>query len=413
MKYRGIQLMAAAAGLLLLAATTLWSQRSSDSSKAFKTCLFPTVDLSTTEEYGEYQSIITNQLRAELRNAGFTIIPREQWDPVREQRGVRPKDLYRGEFALPVARQAGAEMAILSSFSVEDGLMALDIKCYDVLQNVLITGVFKTVRVNLSLYTAIGESAAELMPKITPIGPPPVEQSPVVKEIALLSRDEGMQVYMGDEGLVGSISDGTLLLPPIPFAIGTKVSIEKRKDGYHIGEETVKLNKPEMVVKLKPLRKQTQTATELNWTLGQLLGFGLAQRFYLKPDQTYICAEHYFYVQHAFAGGKPVFHHDLRALFGGYVFSGPHQLLRVNLSTGMGMIVTYLSLPDQPMYADFYWNLVNMALELNFNKYVLYLRSEAKYAMGLGPKNLLGREWIGLTSEGGPTIFTLGVARKW
>jgi hypothetical protein len=222
-----------------------------------------------------------------------------------------------------------------------------------------------------------------------------------------------MQVYLGDEGLVGNISNGQLLLPPIPFAIGTKINVEKRKDGYHTGEETVKLKEPEMVIKLRPLRKQTRTATELNWTLGQMLGLGVAQRFYLKPDQTYLGVEHYFYVQHDFASEKPVFHHDLRALFGGYVFSGPHRLLRVNISTGVGMIVTYFTIQNQPMYADFYWNLFNTTFELNFKRYLFYFRSEAKYALGLGAKDLLGRQWIGLTSEGGPNVFTFGIARKW
>ena len=272
---------------------------------------------------------------------------------------------------------------------------------------------FRTARTNLSIYNAIADAAAELIPKIGPIGPPPVARSPVVKEISLLSEDEGMQVYMGDEGLVGSITDGQLLLPPIPFAIGTKINIEKRKEGYHDGEQTVKLKDPEMVIELSPLRKQTRSATELNWTAGQLLGFGLAQRFYLKPDQTFMSFEHYFYVQHSFSGGKPVFDHDLRALFGGYVFSGPDRLLRFNMSTGVGMIVTYFALRHQTVYADYYWNLFNVALELNFNRFLLYLRPEAKYALGIGTPNLLGREWIGLTSEGGPTIFTLGIARKW
>ena len=91
----------------------------------------------------------------------------------------------------------------------------------------------------------------------------------------------------------------------------------------------------------------------------------------------------------------------------------PHQLVRINISSGGGMIISYFTLPDQPLYVDYYWNLFNLALELNFNRFLLYIRSEAKYTLGLGPKNLLGREWVSLFSEGGPTIFTLGIARKW
>ena len=412
MKYRSIGLLAALTGLFLLSTTNLWTQEETGPLKQFKTCLFPTVDLSTSDEYREYQSIISSQLRAEVKNAGFTIIPREKWDTIRERKGVRVSDLYQGNTAIEIAEEVEAEIALVSFYSVTDRQMVLEIKCYDVAQKALITGVFKTARINLSLYNVIGEAVTELIPGIHLLGPPPVVESPVVEEIALLSADEDMEVYLGDEGFVGRISDGKLLLPPIPFAIGTKITVEKRKEGYHTGEETLKLKEPEMIIKLEHLRKQTRTATEINWTVGQLLGFGLAQRFYLKPDLSYLSVEHYFYVQHNFSDSKPVFHHDLRALFGGYLFTGPHRLLRINVSTGMGMIATYFGIGDQPMYADFYWNVINLGFELNFRRYLLYIRSEQKYALGAGPKNLLGRGWISAFGEG-PTSFTLGLARKW
>jgi len=404
-KYRGIAPTAAVAAVFLLITTNLWSQE-------FKTCLFPTIDLSTTDEHGEYQSIISNQLRVELRSAGFKIIPREQWDSVREQQGVRMGKLYEGNVAVQVARKVDAEIAVVSFYSVEESQLVLEIKCYDVEQNALVSGVFKTARVNLSVYNVIGEAVAELIPGIRLIGPPPRMDSPVVEKIALLSEDEGAEIYLGNEGFVGRIENGQLQLPPIPFAIGSQITIEKRKEAYHTGVETIKLKEPEMLIKLKPLRKKAQTVTELNWTLGQLLGFGLAQRLYLNPDSFFLAGEHYFYVQHNFADSKPVFHHDLRVLVGGYLFTGPHAALRMNLTTGFGMIVTYFWLSDQPMYADFYWNLVNFALELNFRKHMLYIRSEQKYALGVGPANILGREWISAFGEG-PTTVTFGVARKW
>jgi hypothetical protein len=43
---------------------------------------------------------------------------------------------------------------------------------------------------------------------------------------------------------------------------------------------------------------------------------------------------------------------------------------------------------------------------------MLYIRSEQKYALGWGPANILGREWISAFGEG-PTTVTFGVARKW
>ena len=405
MKYRGIARTAAVAGLFLWISTTLWTQD-------FKTCVLPTVDLSTTQDYSQYQSIIFNQLDAELRNAGFRIIPRERWEPVIEKKGIRAGDLYQGTPAVEVARQVDAEIAVVSFYSVEERQLILEIKCYDAAQNALVSGVFKTARVNLSVYNVIGEAVAELIPGIRLIGPPPSIDSPVVEEIALVSKDEGAEIYLGDTGFVGRITDGRLVLPPIPFAVGSKITIEERKEEYHNGVETIKLKEPQMLVELKPLRKKAHSVTELNWTLGQLMGFGLAHRFYFVPDSSYLAAEHYFYVQHNLADSKPVFHHDLRLLFGGYLFTGPHAAVRINLSTGFGLIVTYFWLRGQPVYTDYYWNLVNVGLELNFNKYILYVRSEQKYALGIGVDSVLGRGWMSAFGEG-PTGLTLGVARKW
>ncbi len=405
MKYRGIARIAAVAGLFLWITTTLWA-------KEFKTCLFPTVDLSTTQENSQYQSIISNQLRVELTSAGFRIIPREEWEPVLKERGIRVGELYQGNTAVEVAEQVDAEIAVVSFYSVEERQLILEIKCYDVAQNALVSGVFKTARINLSVYNVIGEAVAELIPGIRLIGPPPNVKSAVVEEIALVCEDEDTEIYLGDTGFVGRITGGQLLLPPIPFAVGSKITIEKRKEDYHDGVETIKLKEPEMLIELKPLRKKAHSATELNWTMGQLLGFGLAHRFYFVPDSSYFAAEHYFYLQHNLADSKPVFHHDLRLLLGGYLFTGPHAALRINLSTGFGLIVTYFWLRDQPVYTDYYWNLVNVGLELNFNKYILYVRSEQKYALGIGVDSVLGRGWMSAFGEG-PTSFTLGVARKW
>ena len=52
MKYRGLPPIAALAGVFLLITTTLWTQE-------YKTCLFPAIDLSTSDEYREYQQRVS------------------------------------------------------------------------------------------------------------------------------------------------------------------------------------------------------------------------------------------------------------------------------------------------------------------------------------------------------------------
>jgi len=55
---------------------------------------------------------------------------------------------------------------------------------------------------------------------------------------------------------------------------------------------------------------------------------------------------------------------------------------------------------------------INSAFEVNFRRYMLYVRMEQKYALGAGPAHILERGWISVFGEG-PSTVTFGVARKW
>ena len=85
-------------------------------------------------------------------------------------------------------------------------------------------------------------------------------------------------------------------------------------------------------------------------------------------------------------------------------------MFRLGWSTGAGMILTWFTIPDQGLYADWYLNLINISLELNFRRFLLYLRAEGKYALGWG-RSLLGQGM--LSSSGGPPPMTRGFMWKW
>jgi hypothetical protein len=391
-------------GLLLLSAAALGAE-------SLAVCVFRAVDLSSTAENNQYQGILTELLNTELHSAGYRVLPPESWDPVRERRGYSDVDLLAGEKALAVAAEAQAQVALLGYYRVEARQVVLEIKCYDVQAAAFVTGVLRTGRLNLSMYNLIDGAVKELLPQIRLIGQAPALPAPAqAEQITLISPDEGAEILLAGSQPVGAIEEGSLVLPPIPFPLGSAITVEKRKPGYHPSRESLLIQEPVQSFKLRPLRRQARWATELNWTFGQVLGFGLAQRYYLKPDITFIAAEHYFYLQHNFAGGLPVFHHDLRALFGVYVFTGPDSVLRLGMSTGVGFILTYFAIPDQGAFTDFYLNLVNVSLELNFPRFLVHLRSEGRYALGIG-KDLLGRGWLNVAN--GPPPISLGVVWKW
>ena len=380
-------------------------------SEQLPACVFRAVDLSPTAEYGEYQSILTGMLQAEVATSGFQVLPEATWDALREKRGYQDVDLLQGDKALEVAAQAGARLAVTGFYRVENRQFVLEIKCYDVEARAFIQGVLKTGRLTLAMYNLMDGAVKELLPKVRLVGKPPPPPGPVTAEqVTLLSGDEGTEILLAGSQTVGTIRDGSLLMPPIPFPVGSAITVEKLKEGYHPSRESLLLEKPVQEFRLKPLRPKTRWGTEFNWTYGQVLGFGVAQRYYLKPDVSYAAAELYNYAQTNFSESHPLFHHDLRLLYGGYLFTGPDDLFRLGWSSGAGVILTWFTIPDQGLYGDWYLNLINASLELNYRRFLIYLRGEAKYTLGIG-RNLLGSGMLSIGN--GPPPITVGFMWKW
>ena len=380
-------------------------------SEQLPACVFRAVDLSPTAEYGEYQSILTGMLQAEVATSGFQVLPEATWDALREKRGYQDVDLLQGDKALEVAAQAGARLAVTGFYRVENRQFVLEIKCYDVQARAFIQGVLKTGRLTLAMYNLMDGAVKELLPKVRLVGKPPPPPGPAIAEqVTLVSKDEGAEILLAGSQTVGTIRDGSLLIPPIPFPVGSAITVEKRKEGYHPSRESLLLENPVQEFRLKRMRPLTRWGTEFNWTSGQVLGIGVAQRYYLKPDVSYVAAELYNYAQSNFSKSHPLFHHDLRLLYGGYLFTGPDDLFRLGWSTGAGVILTWFTIADQGLYGDWYLNLINASLELNYRRVLVYLRAEGKYALGWG-RNLLGQGMLSLTQ--GPPPITMGFMWKW
>jgi len=362
-------------------------------------CVFLDVDLSETEENSKYENIITDQLIVELGNSGFNVLPRKHVEKIFADSGLSKKELVSGANVIPLARQAGADLAFCGFYRVENKMLYLQIKCYNVAQDVLIGAVLKTGRLNLSIYNLINRAVGDIVPRIRVMKEPVNKIGTArdqVRKIILLSPDEDMEVSLAGERRVGRVSNGRLVLPFIPFKIGSEMILEKKKEGFYNDEERVVLEEESLEIELRPLRKKTRLATEMHWTYGQLLGIGLGQRYYLKPDY-WFC--------------RPVFYYDLKFLFGGYPFIPAGSRFRIGLSSGIGGIMTSYSVPGMPNSRDIYLNVLNIWLEWNLSsKWTLLLRQEGKYSLGL-EGGLLGRRWLMVGDHFPP--LTLGLARKW
>ena len=394
--------------LCLLAAVRPAAQESS-AGPGLVACVFPIVDLSESEDNARFQEIIRRQLELELVNAGFQVLDPARRNTALEALGYRDRDLTEGTKAIAAGDALGAHIVFTGFYRVEGQRIVLALKAYDVLQQAFVTGVMRTGTVDLSVYTLIDAVVGRMVPEIRllSLDPAALEADPV-REITLYSPDEGMDVYLAGQQFAGRISEGALTLPYFPLAVGSTIQIEKRKDGYYTSREEIRIQTARVEATLRPLTRRTRWATELSWTTKQLLGFGLAQRWYPVTDVLFLAAENYFYLQHNFSeGGRPVLHDDLRLLVGGYPFSDVEARFRVGLSTGLGVILSELTVPGQPVFTDFYWSLVGTWIEWNWPRWIAYLRTEGRYGFGIG-RNLLGR---GMLADG--PLVSLGVVYKW
>ena len=99
-------------------------------------------------------------------------------------------------------------------------------------------------------------------------------------------------------------------------------------------------------------------------TTGQIMGVGYGLGYYFRPDEAFVAADDYFYVQSTFVpGSQPVLHNDIRVRAGRYVFLGPYSRFRLGVSTGIGGVFTWYTAPDLPLAFDLYWNVADLWLE--------------------------------------------------
>jgi hypothetical protein len=186
------------------------------------------------------------------------------------------------------------------------------------------------------------------------------------------------------------------------------VVVEKRKDGYHSAQETVRLV-TDKEVKLAPLARTNRDALEVDWTIGQLLGLGFTMRGFNVPDWSFAYVDAYLWAQPpAVLAPRAVLHSDFGMGFGSYFLLPPGAPVRIGLSSGVGFMLSGFTNPGFPFSTDFYIDVLTWWIETGFAKLNFFARQDYRYDLGIGP-HLLGQGWIG---NNFPPI-TVGVMFRW
>jgi hypothetical protein len=366
--------------------------------------VFPIQDFSAGAVNSEYVQSITEAVAAAARAHGLDVLPDATWKDAAAARSIDPSATVQEAAALQVAGDVSAEVAVTGYFTVSDaGDIYYSIQCWDVGARALAASIQKTTSFDLAFFSEL--SAALDTGLFSEVH---LSNDTAVAQVSFTSPDQGMEVLLSGDLDIGRITDGRLSwpLPSLPAA-GTKVTVEKRKPGYHTASQTVTLVDSKDIP-LAPLVKESSAATELVLTVGQLLGAGIAVRGYQIPDWVFISTGAYIWVQPpATFSPMAMIHSDLSVGAGGYLLP-PDFPVRVGLSSGVGLILSAMTLPGLPVYTDLYIDVMNVWVEGRVFGLTIFARVEGKYALGFGA-NLLGLGWM----EGQLPILTVGVLSRW
>lgn len=364
--------------------------------------VFTVKDLSATPATRDYEETITQAVGAAFGAAGYEVVGDAAW---REAAAARSVDLGRPvtqSEAVEIAGSMGADLAVTGIYSVQNEEIYYSIQCWSVASGDLAAALQADTPFNLAFFSGLNLAlASNLLPRLPAAGQG-------AGSVVFVSPDEGMVVRLSGDQFIGRVVNGRVTLPADSVVPGSKVVVRKSKAGYHPAEQTVALT-PDKAISLKPLVKEHGNALELDSTLGQLIGLGSAFRLYVVPDWFFVSAGGYLWMQPpANLALRAVLHTDISAGLSGYVFLEPDAPLRLGLSTGAGVIFSFLTSPGFPVFTDVYIDVFNWWVETRLFGITFFLRQELKYDLGIGT-NLLGQGWMIRSFP--PT--TLGVVIPW
>jgi hypothetical protein len=379
-----------------------------------RSCIvYPVLDLSSGSAAADYSQPITDTIGAAIEVNGWKVLPPDPWLAEAEKKNLHPRALLDMGPGISVARDAGADMAVSGSYVVKDQEVFISLQCWDVKAGRLAAGIQEKARFNLAFYSYLHDRVARMLQRVvlsTPAeaaataGAAPGIQLP---QVTFLSPDEGMEVILSGDRSIGTVSGGKLVWIPGAISQGQAILVEKRKAGYHTAWQNVRVGEE---VKLSGLARENRNGQEVDWTWGQLAGLGTTYRYYLAPDELFLAAGTYLFVQPPLtSAGTPIYHVDVNIGVGGYLFLPPDFPVRLGISSGAGVVTTFPGNPVLPPGADFYLTVINWWLETRILGPVVFLRQEWKFALGLGT-NYLGTQWIMPASF--PPL-TLGVMFQW
>jgi hypothetical protein len=361
-----------------------------------------------------YASALTDVVVSAFASSGvYTVLPPASWQAEARARSLDDRDVLDSAAATAVGQGVGADLAVEGAYAIVPGAgsdqIIVSLRCWDVRTRRLAGGLERTARFDLGFYLSLRDWITELVPSLGVSVAPPASvilpsgvTTTSVAAIVFVCPQDGVEVSVGDDRVIGVVVDGRLSFPQAVIPSGSVLRVTKRKAGYFTAVQVVKVS-PE--VTLSPLVPLRTNAAELAVTAGDLLGLTAAVRAYAASGNVFIGVGTAASVQPPInAPARAVIHLAPWVLAGSYLFFPPDFPVRLSAALGAGVMFTAFTEPGFQLSSDFYLALPSVTLETSILGPQVYLRLESRYLLGFGT-NLLGRGW----ASGGAPLLSLGV----
>ena len=258
------------------------------------------------EEFDYIGGLVSDTLSIGLNSLGYSVIDGAEWRPAVETENPEENNFLDQNWVLDFAASLGADVLVNGMFRVEDQDILIAVKAYDIFTRRIAVAATKLGPAGLGIYDTIDETAETVAGRIRETLKPLPEsvitverekikvETKIVEElievdksikVSFYSPDDGAEIYLGGEKLLGTIEDGRFEYFTSP---NTVLDVTLEKEGFQPQEMRVEIQRSNFGVWLDPLYSDTKWDLSFFLSLPQIFSLGAQYRYHFISNR--VCA---------------------------------------------------------------------------------------------------------------------------